>query len=66
MSFAIEQGAHFEGRSRRARGEADLLAVAEGRASPNLQMFEQIIAVARVSSYVVYLAQAPAPHPRCG
>jgi cytoskeletal protein CcmA (bactofilin family) len=31
MSFAIEQGAHFEGRSRRARGEADLLAVAEGR-----------------------------------
>jgi cytoskeletal protein CcmA (bactofilin family) len=31
MSFAIEQGAHFEGRSRRARSEADLLAVAEGR-----------------------------------
>jgi cytoskeletal protein CcmA (bactofilin family) len=30
MSFAIEQGAQFEGRSRRARGEADLLAVAEG------------------------------------
>src|SRR5215469_14569171 len=30
MSFAIEQGAQFEGRSRRARGEADLLAAAEG------------------------------------
>jgi cytoskeletal protein CcmA (bactofilin family) len=33
MSFAIEQGAHFEGRSRRAKGEADLLAVLEGRST---------------------------------
>jgi len=31
MSFAIEQGAQFDGRSRRARGEPDLLAVLEGR-----------------------------------
>jgi len=31
MSFAIEQGTHFEGRSRRARSEADLVAVADGR-----------------------------------
>lgn len=31
MSFAVEQGAHFEGRSRRAKGEADLIAVLEGR-----------------------------------
>jgi cytoskeletal protein CcmA (bactofilin family) len=31
MSLAVEQGAQFDGRSRRARGEADLLAVAEGR-----------------------------------
>jgi cytoskeletal protein CcmA (bactofilin family) len=31
MSFAIEQGAQFEGRSRRARGEADLVAVLEQR-----------------------------------
>ena len=31
MSFAIEQGAFFEGRSRRARSEADLVAVVEGR-----------------------------------
>ena len=31
MSFAVEQGAQFEGRSRRAKGEADLLAVAEQR-----------------------------------
>src|SRR5499427_5567910 len=31
MSFAIEQGAQFEGRSRRARGEADLVAVVDGR-----------------------------------
>src|SRR5215813_9450799 len=30
MSFAVEEGAQFDGRSRRARGEADLLAVAEG------------------------------------
>jgi len=30
MSFAVEQGAQFDGRSRRARGETDLLAVAEG------------------------------------
>ena len=27
MSFAIEQGAHFEGRSRRAKAESDLVAV---------------------------------------
>jgi len=33
MSFAIEQGAKFEGRSRRAKGEADLLAVVEQRAT---------------------------------
>lgn len=31
MSFAIEQGAQFEGRSRRVRGEPDLLAVVDGR-----------------------------------
>src|SRR5215467_580528 len=31
MSFAIEQGAQFEGRSRRARSEADLVAVVDGR-----------------------------------
>jgi cytoskeletal protein CcmA (bactofilin family) len=31
MSFLIEQGAQFEGRSRRARSEADLVAVAEQR-----------------------------------
>ena len=31
MSFAIEQGAHFDGRSRRAKSEADLVAVIEGR-----------------------------------
>jgi cytoskeletal protein CcmA (bactofilin family) len=31
MSFTIEQGAHFEGRSRRARTAEDLLAVVEGR-----------------------------------
>jgi cytoskeletal protein CcmA (bactofilin family) len=33
MSFAIEQGAHFEGRSRRAGSEADLVAVVDGRAA---------------------------------
>jgi cytoskeletal protein CcmA (bactofilin family) len=33
MSFAIEQGAQFEGRSRRAKGEADLIAVVDGRAT---------------------------------
>jgi cytoskeletal protein CcmA (bactofilin family) len=33
MSFAIEQGAQFEGRSRRAKSEADLVAVVEGRSS---------------------------------
>ena len=32
MSLAIEQGAHFHGHSRRARSEADLVAVVEGRA----------------------------------
>jgi cytoskeletal protein CcmA (bactofilin family) len=31
MPFAIEQGAHFEGRSRRARSAEDLLAIVEGR-----------------------------------
>ena len=31
MSFAIEQGAHFEGRSRRAKGESDLVAVLDQR-----------------------------------
>jgi cytoskeletal protein CcmA (bactofilin family) len=31
MAFAIEQGAHFEGRSRRAKGQEDLIAVVEGR-----------------------------------
>ena len=31
MSFAIEQGAYFEGRSRRAASEADLSAVMDGR-----------------------------------
>jgi cytoskeletal protein CcmA (bactofilin family) len=31
MSFAIEQGAQFEGRSRRARSESDLVAVLEQR-----------------------------------
>ena len=31
LSFAIEQGAQFEGRSRRAKGEPDLLAVVEQR-----------------------------------
>jgi hypothetical protein len=31
MSFAIEQGALFEGRSRRAADEASLNAVLEGR-----------------------------------
>jgi len=33
MSFAIEQGAHFEGRSRRAKSAEDLLAVVEQRAT---------------------------------
>ena len=36
MSFAIEQGAHFDGRSRRARGEPDLLAVVDGRGAVQL------------------------------
>ena len=31
MSLAIEQGAHFHGHSRRAKSEADLVAVLEGR-----------------------------------
>jgi cytoskeletal protein CcmA (bactofilin family) len=31
MSLSIEQGAHFHGRSRRAKSEADLVAVLEGR-----------------------------------
>jgi cytoskeletal protein CcmA (bactofilin family) len=31
MSIAIEQGAHFHGHSRRAKNEADLVAVLEGR-----------------------------------
>jgi cytoskeletal protein CcmA (bactofilin family) len=34
MSFAIEQGAHFEGRSRRAKSQADLAAVVEHRVTP--------------------------------
>jgi cytoskeletal protein CcmA (bactofilin family) len=29
MSFAIEKGAQFEGRSRRAKSEADLVAVVD-------------------------------------
>jgi len=33
MSFVIEQGAQFEGRSRRAKSEADLVAVVEGRSA---------------------------------
>jgi cytoskeletal protein CcmA (bactofilin family) len=33
MSFAIEQGAQFEGRSRRAKGDAELNAVVDGRAT---------------------------------
>jgi cytoskeletal protein CcmA (bactofilin family) len=32
MSLAIEQGAHFEGRSRRAKSDADLVAVLDGKA----------------------------------
>jgi cytoskeletal protein CcmA (bactofilin family) len=36
MSFAIEQGAQFEGRSRRAKSAEDLLAVVEGRGSGQL------------------------------
>jgi cytoskeletal protein CcmA (bactofilin family) len=31
MSLTIEQGAHFHGHSRRAKNEADLVAVLEGR-----------------------------------
>jgi cytoskeletal protein CcmA (bactofilin family) len=34
MSFAIEQGAHFEGRSRRAKSQADLVAVLDHSATP--------------------------------
>jgi cytoskeletal protein CcmA (bactofilin family) len=34
MSFAIEQGAQFDGRSRRAKNEADLVAVLEQRIAP--------------------------------
>src|SRR5215475_16212683 len=34
MSFAIEQAAHFEGRSRRAKSEGELVAVIEGRGGP--------------------------------
>jgi cytoskeletal protein CcmA (bactofilin family) len=34
MSFAIEQGAQFDGRSRRARSEADLVTVLEQRTTP--------------------------------
>jgi cytoskeletal protein CcmA (bactofilin family) len=33
MSLAIEQGAHFHGHSRRAKNEADLVAVLEGRSA---------------------------------
>jgi cytoskeletal protein CcmA (bactofilin family) len=31
LSLAIEQGAHFHGHSRRAKSEADLVAVLNGR-----------------------------------
>jgi len=34
MSLVIEQGAHFHGRSRRAKSEADLVAVLESRLAP--------------------------------
>jgi hypothetical protein len=34
MSFAIEQGAEFEGRSRRAKSEADLVTILEERVTP--------------------------------
>jgi cytoskeletal protein CcmA (bactofilin family) len=37
MSFAIEQGALFEGRSRRAADEATLTAVVEGRSGERLK-----------------------------
>jgi cytoskeletal protein CcmA (bactofilin family) len=33
LSFAVEQGAQFDGRSRRARGEPDLLAVVDARST---------------------------------
>src|SRR5215470_14660486 len=33
LSLAIEQGAHFHGHSRRAKSEADLVAVLEGRSA---------------------------------
>jgi cytoskeletal protein CcmA (bactofilin family) len=33
MSFAVEQGAHFDGRSRRAKSESDLVAVLDGSAT---------------------------------
>jgi cytoskeletal protein CcmA (bactofilin family) len=34
MSFAIEQGAQFDGRSRRAKSEKDLVTILEERVSP--------------------------------
>src|SRR5262252_3498359 len=34
MSFTIEMGAKFDGRSRRAKSEGDLVAVIEGRGGP--------------------------------
>jgi cytoskeletal protein CcmA (bactofilin family) len=34
MSFAIEQGAEFEGRSRRAKSERDLVTILEERVAP--------------------------------
>ena len=34
MSFTIEMGAKFDGRSRRAKSEGDLVAVIEGRVGP--------------------------------
>jgi cytoskeletal protein CcmA (bactofilin family) len=34
MSFAIEQGAQFDGRSRRAKSEADLVSILEQRVAP--------------------------------
>jgi cytoskeletal protein CcmA (bactofilin family) len=41
MSFAIEQGAFFEGRSRRAKSQADLVAVVDGRDAGQLQALER-------------------------
>src|SRR5215470_6949020 len=40
LSLAIEQGAHFHGRSRRAKGEADLVAELERRLTPGTTVAE--------------------------